>query len=243
MPEDCSAEEACEDGECTDAADVAPSASKSPAASLPIDDFEDANEFPRDPFDVWIGHTYNPSGQYGRLRIQEPGRESLAALYFDWRVDDVENGRQEFPGAGLETHVLNGSVDLSTYSRLRFSQRFEPGIDAIELDDPVGLGLDACTSERQMTVILECDDYPGAPPLDESGRPPGYEAQVRLSPTWTTEQVSFEELYEPTWRPPTGVPLAGCLGATTGLYFQLQTGLVDGQCAAGRLVLDDIVFF
>ena len=205
------------------------------AARLLVDDFEDANELVASGFDVWMAHTYNPGGQYARLLVEEPGHDSLAALYLDWRVQDMPDGQQEFPGAGVETHALNTPVDLTAYSVFSFSQRFERG-------ESTG-GTGECTTEPLVTVILECDNYPGAPALDASGRPPGYEGQVRLSETWATARVSFDELHEPTWRPPTGVPLAGCLSATTALYFQLQTGLADGQCAAGRLALDTIELF
>jgi hypothetical protein len=236
---DCGDQGPCSGGSCDDASGAGePDA----VAPLVVDDFEDADPLPSTDFDVWIGHTYNPGGQYARLSFQGPGHDSSGAMYLDWRVDDAADGRQAFPGAGLETHALNVPIDLSHYSTLSFAQRFEPGIDVTDADDPASSGLDECTTERLLTVITECDDYPGAPPLDESGRPPGYESQVQLSATWATTQIALDELHEPTWRPETGVPLSGCLSATTGLYFQLQTGLGDGQCSAGRLVLDDITF-
>jgi hypothetical protein len=199
--------------------DAIPTISVAPPAPTPLllDDFEDGDAFPADPrFGVWQFFSFNPPGQSVSSRPDGAGDHSNGGIDLQWSVQDVANGVPEYPGAGLRSVVENVYVDLSQYSRIVLSHRYDPATDG-------------CQGVTSYTIEFICSE------LETS-----YVASVPVSPNWLATSVPLSTFAEPTYQPATGASLADCLGLVDILQFSVQPPIMDGQCGSGTLSLDNI---
>lgn len=202
---DCSPPQTCRDMACVD------------DGVRRLDDFEDSDPYPLDEaFSVWRAYTY--SAQYVDFSIAAPGHESDQAIHLDFEIRDPANGVQDYGLAGLDTNARNLSSDLSAYSTVSFSYRFEA-------TNP------ECKSAARMSFGFYCAEYVA-----------NFETDLAQSPSWQTTQLNLADFHEITYRPPTGIPFTQCLAADTALYFEVVPALSDGECGAGRLSIDTIYF-
>jgi hypothetical protein len=228
-----------------------------PPPPLAVDDFEDGDTVPRDArFAHWQRYHYNTSGP-GPVHAwaAPPASGSNQSLHLAWMVQDAQNGKSDFPGAGVRTLASNVFVDLSPYSRLVFAQRYQAeaafpsgwtaGLDKLPGKPPGKLppqaereamllqGIERCAHSRPTALVqLFCAEYKTF-----------FEVEFPLSEDWQPVVVPFSSLHESYWKPPTNTPLASCLAVTDGVSFIVQDNqLADGQCHSGSLSLDDISF-
>ena len=57
---------------------------------------------------------------------------------------------------------------------------------------------------------------------------------------WTTATATFADFSEPTYLPATGTTVEDCLKVVDYIDFSAEVDILDGQCASGALLLDDI---
>jgi len=155
--------------------------------------------------------------------IPSPGHNSNFALGLNWRLIDAPNGSRDFPGAGVRT-LVNGGIDLSSYSRIVFAQRYDKTPSGIP---PWDAG--ACRPVTGLTVSVGCNEHNTS-----------FEKTVALSTDWTTSTLAFADFAEPSYRSATGTTVEDCLKVADSIIFQISTSLLDGECATGGLLLDDI---
>ena len=128
-----------------------------------------------------------------------------------------------FRASGVRT-LVNGSVDLSSYSRIVFGLKYAP--------TPAGPGFGDtanCIADTTLTVSIGCNEYNTT-----------FTKSVLMPPEWKTITMLFADFQEPSYLPATGTSFADCLRLVNGIDFQSQVDLLDGECAAGALGLDDI---
>ncbi|MEO8185729.1 MAG: hypothetical protein ABI895_43545, partial [Deltaproteobacteria bacterium] len=226
---------------------------RTPPPPLALDDFEDGDTVPRDPrFAHWQRYHYNSSGP-GPVHAwtSPPASGSNQSLHLAWLVQDSLNRKSDFPGAGVRTLASNVFVDLSSYSRLVFVQRYQSdaafprgwtaGLDKMfeklpaqaEREAMLLKGIESCVHRRPAAFVqLFCSEYKTS-----------FEVEFALSEDWQTVALPFSSLHEFYWKPPTNTPLASCLAVTDGMSFIVQDNqLGDGECHSGSLSLDDISF-
>jgi hypothetical protein len=193
--------------------------------SLMIATFEHGSAQPDDPrFKPFEYYAYNESDQSVLTSpLAVPGHNSNAALGLNWIVFDTPNGHPDYPGVGVRTTV-NGSVDLSAYSRIVFGLKYDP-TPAGKVFPDVG----ACFPVPYLTVSIGCSEHNTS-----------FRKKVPMSAEWTTATASFADFQEPSYLPTTGTTIEDCLKVVDAIDFQGQVDLVDGQCASGGLLLDDI---
>jgi hypothetical protein len=189
-----------------------------------IDDFEDGDSLPNSPllgrwFCLW---------SHKECGVSSPGANySFHAYSMAFELIDPENGQPDYPSAELRTwRPSERRLDFSHYQSLVFSARLVP-VQKL----PSGTAL----------VMLSC---PGGG--DSSDAISNISSGVQLSDTWLTYKLlladfSWKSFYGPQ------VERAVCLTQIDGLGFHLQatdaTGantLLDGQTAAGTLIIDDV---
>lgn len=191
-------------------------------APLLIDDFEDLDGVPdAASFSPWQWFVYNGEGRAG-FSAQGPGHNGTGSLILSWHVVDTPNGRADHAGAGLRTLARGALVNLSSFSRLVFSHRHEPGLAS-------SASTSTCHPIAEFIVYVTCPEYETQ-----------YETRVPVSERWRTTVLQLSELAEPEWRGPTGTPLRSCLAVAEALNFAVQATLSDGECSTGRLWLDRI---
>jgi hypothetical protein len=204
---DCSPPQTCRELACVD------------DGALRIDDFEDSDPFPLDhDFSVWRAYTYNAGAQYVDFSVGGPGHDSDQAIHLDFEIHDPPNGNLDFGLAGLDSAARNLTADLSAYSTVSFSYRFEPS-------NP------ECQGAARMAFGFYCAEQVA-----------NFETDVFLSADWQTAQVALASFHEVMWRPATGVPFTECLAKDSALYFEVVPDVNDGECAAGRVSMDTIYF-
>lgn len=191
---------------------------------LLVDDFEDANNLPSSAlFAPWLHYSFNsldPGLQPVTHRVEPPGYVSDYALLLEWIVTDVADGGVDGTGAGVLSRAANEFVDLSGYTQLIFSHQYSD------------LNANGCVSTPQFRVGLGCREYGAV-----------FEATVyTTSFTWATAILQWSEFEEPSFMPPTGVPIRECLAFADELDFATSIPLEDGQCGSGTLWLDAIAF-
>ena len=211
-------------GDAGPGADAGPAqadAARAPAPLVPLplllDDFEDLDPYPRDSrFAVWQHYSYNPSGQDVFSWSEGPGDASQVSMHLEWRVRDEANGMLDYPGAGLRTGASNVFVDLSQYTQLVLSHRYE----AVEGE---------CKPSTAFKVAVFCGEFNT-----------DYAVSVPVSSDWSTAVLPLSSFREPEYLPASGVSLEECLRVADGINFTSEAELADGECAAGRLLLDTI---
>ena len=136
---------------------------------------------------------------------------------------DTPNGHPDYPGVGVRT-LVNGSIDLSAYSRIVFGLKYAPTPSGDVFPDA-----SACAPVPALTVSIGCSEHNTS-----------FRKNVPMTADWTTVTAAFADFREPSYLPATGTTFADCLKVVDAIDFQAQVDLADGQCAAGGLVLDDI---
>jgi hypothetical protein len=191
---------------------------------LVIDDFEDGDSLPTSPllgrwFCLW---SHKDCG------VSSPGANySFYAYAMAFELIDPENGQLDYPSAELRTwRPSERRLDFSHYQSLVFSARLVP-----EQELPSSTAV----------VMLSC---PGAGASSDAIS--NISSGVQLSEGWLTYKLlladfSWKSFYGPQ------VERAACLAQIDGLGFHLQatdaagvTTLLDGQTAAGTLMIDDV---
>lgn len=195
--------------------------------ALLVDDFEDGDGVPHQGgLNNWESFTYNPSGRALDLNLGE-GRASQGSLEMPWRVEDTQNGQLDHPGAGVRSVANPGPIDLSSYSRLVFSHRFQAG-SSVQVQ---------CKKARTLIFQVTCrrlrQDYL-----------PQFELSVPMSPTWAASVLPFSDLRETSATSPRATPVSACLAMADGVSFRVDAppDVHDGECHSGTLWLDDIAF-
>jgi predicted Ser/Thr protein kinase len=97
-----------------------------PPPALFVDDFEDGDLNPRDrQFARWQRYVYNTSPERVAIFTDDPGTGSNFSLRLAWMVLDEANGKLDGVGAAVRAMARHDSVDLSRYSRLIVTQRYD----------------------------------------------------------------------------------------------------------------------
>ena len=160
-----------------------PAAPATPAPEvtpLVVDDFEDGDIVPRDArFQTWESYSWSPGGQDVYYRVGTPAFNSNYSLHLRWSLLDVADGTTMYTGGGLRSLAANGVVDLSSYTRVVFSHRFEAS----------GGDAGSCKTVSEFTFSFGCQEFGLA-----------YRIVVPLSDSWTT--VTLPCSPRPAWRPP-----------------------------------------
>ena len=206
-----------------------PDARASPPAIL-IDDFEDQDGYPLDPrFDHWQDYTFGPHEE--PVLSVTAWEDSAAAdasnggMNLEWEFRDPPDGAVQGAGVGVRSLISTTQVylDLSAYSRLVFSHRYEHAVDARVPD----LGLD-CSASSEIAVSFECPEY-GA----------SFTALVPVASSYETALVPFR-LFAQAASDPKRVAIEDCLTRVETWNFQMTLALSDGQCGSGHLFLDNV---
>jgi hypothetical protein len=191
---------------------------------LVIATFEHGTAQPDDPrFLPFQYYAYNETADSAVTSpLAVPGHNSNAALGLNWIVFDAPNGHPDYPGVGVRT-LVNGSIDLSGYSRIVFGLKYSP--------TPAGplLGAAGCFPVPALTVSIGCSEHNTS-----------FRKNVPMTSDWTTVTAAFADFAEPSYLPATGTAFEDCLKVVDGIDFSAQVDLADGQCASGGLLLDDI---
>jgi hypothetical protein len=202
--------------------DIRPLGVKDPSPpTIVIATFEDGDARPEDPrFEPFRFWSYSPSrpdlppGAFVESPLVSPGASSNFAVGLNWTVIDLPDGKPNYPGVGLDT-IPTGSIDLSGYSRIVFTQRYEHE--------------GSCQAVRNLTVVLGCDEHNTS-----------FRSEVSMASAWMTTTIPFASFAEPSYLPPTGTTLDQCLKVVSIIIFQAQVDLADGDCASGRLSIDNL---
>jgi len=213
----------------SDPALQASDASSTPPAIL-IDDFEDLDEYPLDRrFDYWQYYTFNPHEDSVHSVIDwrdaAAARDGNGGLNLEWSFADPPDGVFQATGVGLRTLISTTQVylDVSQYTRLVFSHRYQHAVD----DRVPDLGPN-CLAAREFTVSFGCPEY-GA----------GFEAWVPMSSEYTTTSLPFRLFTEAAWNYK-GVAIEDCLKRVETWNFHMVLDLPDGQCGTGHWFLDNV---
>lgn len=189
-----------------------------PVTPLVVDDFEDGDSLPRDErFAVWQHYSWSPAGQNVYSWVEAPGDDSNASMHLRWELQDVADGVTMYTGGGLRTIASNAIVDLSRYSRVVLSHRFEAS--------------GSCKPVLAFQVALGCPELETA-----------YVLRVPVSPSWITVSLPFADFAIPDYITDRGLSMAACLAVADGISFGIGSDLVDGECSTGVLSLDSISF-
>jgi hypothetical protein len=201
---------------------AAPAAPAPEVTPLVVDDFEDGDIVPRDArFQTWESYSWSPGGQDVYYRVGSPAFNSNYSLHLRWSLLDVADGTTMYTGGGLRSLATNGVVDLSRYTRVVFSHRFEAS----------GGDAGACKTVSDFTVSFGCQELGLA-----------YQVVVPLSDSWTTVTLPLADFAIPDYLTDRGLPMSDCLALVDGISFGVGGWLVDGECSNGILSLDYIYF-
>jgi hypothetical protein len=191
------------------------------AQSIVIATFESGTGTPDDPrFEPFRYYSYNPSlpdlppGAFVRSPVVSPGFDSNYALRLQWEVIDVPDGQPNYPGAGVGT-VVNGFIDLSTYTVFMFFQEYQH--------------TGGCEPDMDLVVSLGCSQYNAS-----------VVGTVPLSTEGTTTSLQLSSFSQSPYLGQPSVALSDCLKVVDAVDFQTQLNLADGDCASGELILDNI---
>jgi hypothetical protein len=185
---------------------------------LVVDDFEDGDNVPRDShFAVWEHYSWSPAGQDIYSWVDSPGFNSNHGMHVRWSLLDAPDGVTRYTGGGLRSVAVNKVVDLSKYTRMVFSHRFEASA--------------SCKPVPDFGVSIGCPELGVA-----------YQLFVPVSESWTTVVLPFADFEIPDYLVDGGSSLADCLAAVDGFSFSFGSHLLDGECSEGAVWLDDIYF-
>jgi len=195
-----------------------------------VDDFESGTGVPPDGrFERWQCFRFNPNTTDGLDCYFERRDEDDQALVMDFNVTDVEDGVQQFAGAGVSTSAGAATIDFSGYRQLVFSAILEGGAPAL----PAG---------TLFYVELACSSVPLENPNVGGDRLVNLGVGVSGA-TWSSYELSLTSFGQPAWH--TNHLVGGapaCLRAVDSIALSVSPNLMDGMAAAGKLHLDDIFF-
>jgi eukaryotic-like serine/threonine-protein kinase len=187
-----------------------------PPPPILVDDFEDGDKAPSDPrFARWQFFTWNPQEQQVASWLEGPGDGSNLARHLQWYLVDTPNGKVEYTGAGIRTLASNVYIDLSRYTRIVFSHRYQ--------------ALGDCKPSTRVGVSFGCPEYRTA-----------YQAVLPASEEWVTVSVPFRDFEVPEYLQPAGASQDVCLTVVDGLSFGAFADLEDGECSSGIFSFDSV---
>ena len=189
-------------------------------SGLLIDDFEDGDQEPVSAhFAVWNCYPFQTDAAWPTCEAIAPGFRGGRAEALVFKLEDPPEGvEQSSVGVGLGLFPPVGTVDLSSWRRLRFMARFEAS-------NP------ASTDGTRLWIRLPCDT------VDHPPGPAGFSVQhaVEVGRDWSAFAPAWDEFEQPSFQK-TPIYPPDCVRRVDQVEFQIQ--LIDGQ--AGTLTLDDV---
>jgi hypothetical protein len=189
---------------------------------LEIDDFEDGDQLPSDStFSTWTCGTY-PGPPRISCNASAPGFGGGLAQEARFEIQDPPDGVVDQPGMFMQTSHPLGTLDLSSYERMRFSAK---------------LGSDAPSfpGASRLYVRLRCDG------VGTSGADPnGYwiETFVQVGSDWSSFTLALAELVRPNYV--LSFSRSECIAAVESLEFGLHPDIPEGGSMVATLTIDEI---